>query len=284
MNNTAVPGTQAVRRAVSVLKAFDDDHPEWSAADLARFLDLNRTTAYRLLRALEEEGLLLRHPESDAYRLGPEAIALGARAARSSDLRSAARRALESLAEAVGETSTLEVLAGGETLILDEVPGPSVLAPAVSIGTRWPAHATSTGKVLLADALAEGSAAGWADGLPRRLPRYTERTLVSREALRRELEEVARRGFATAGDELEVGFVAVAAPVRDGRGEVVAALSVGGPASRLTAERMPEVASRVRAAGEEVSRRLGARPRGAARDGGRVDGDGAVPPDGNRGE
>lgn len=262
-SDASVPGTQSVRRALALLAAFDDRHPEWRTAELARELELNRTTAYRLLSALEHAGFLKQDPETDAFRLGPEAIALGARAARQSDLRTAARPELESLADEVTETATLEVLVGGETLILDEAPGPAVLGPSMEIGTRWPAHATSSGKALLAWAVGEvdGPAGDPLDALPEPLPRYTERTPGTREELRAELARIRETGFAIVRGELEESCVAAAAPVRDGSGKVVASVSVAGPGSRLAPERLEAVARRVREAGRRISGRLGAAER-----------------------
>src|SRR3970282_1195809 len=144
------PGAQAVARAIAVLKAFTDSNPQLTLAEITRATRLNRATAYRLLAALEKEGWVARNKESEACRLGPEAITLGARALRANDLRSVSRAELEALAQAAGETATLEVLADGEVLILDEVHGHHLVGSTPSIGTRWPAHATSTGKVLLA--------------------------------------------------------------------------------------------------------------------------------------
>lgn len=257
-----------MRRALALLESFDDANPEWRASELAKETGLNRTTVYRLLSALEHAGLLRQDPRTDRYRLGPGAVALGARAARQSDLQSAARPELESLAEDVGETATLEVLAGSETLILAEAPGPAVLGLSAEIGTRWPAHATSSGKALLAwsgdDGSGSGPGSGTGDGDPDLsaladpLPRYTGRTLTTREALRRELERVRERGFATAENELEKGYVAAAAPIREGSGDVVAAVSVAGPASRLSADRLEGVGRRVRETALRISRRLGA--------------------------
>lgn len=256
----AVPGTQSVRRALAVLAAFDDRTPEWRATPLARELGLNRTTVYRLLTALEHAGYLRRDPDGDAFRLGPESVALGARAARTSDLRSAARPALEALADEVGETATLEVLAGTETLVVDEAPGPAVLGPSMEVGTRWPAHATSTGKVLLAwdGGGGEGPREEALAALPDSLPAYTERTPGTIDELRGALARVRRCGGATVVDELEEGYVAAAAPVRDASGRVVAAVSVAGPASRLDPERLDEVSRRVREAGRRISEALGA--------------------------
>jgi DNA-binding IclR family transcriptional regulator len=245
------PGAQAVARAIAVLKAFTDSDPQLTLAEITRATRLNRATAYRLLSALEKEGLVARDRDSEAYRLGPEAIALGARALRANDLRSVSRAELEALAQATGETATLEVLADGEVLILDEVHGHHLVGTAQSIGTRWPAHATSTGKVLLAHAPASA--------LPRALPQLTGKTITKPEALRRELAHIRERGYATAVEELELGFTAVGAPVRNQEGEVVAAISLGGPSARLTASRIEEIVGLVREAAERISQRLGYR-------------------------
>jgi IclR family acetate operon transcriptional repressor len=138
-------------------------------------------------------------------------------------------------------------------LILDEVMGSYVLGNAQSLGTRWPLHATSTGKAVLA-AL---PAAQRSRLLPGRLARLTEHTITQSAALRRDLERVAEQGYATAVEELELGFVAVGAPVRNFEGRVLGAISIGGPTVRLTAARLPTLGQAVRDAAADVSRRLG---------------------------
>lgn len=247
-------GTQSVRRAIALLKVFSDERPDWGLTEIAREAELNKTTVYRLLTALEAEGMVARSSAGDTWRLGAATITLGALALRSSDLVTAARLELETLVRETGETATLEVLAGDEVLILDGVEGPSVVGASSEVGTRWPAHATSTGKVLLAAAAADGEPPG-------RRPRQklTPRTITDPDGLGRELEEARKRGWATAVEELEKGYVAVGAPVRDHIGRAVAAISVGGPAARLTAKRIPPLARRVVAAADRISRRLGAR-------------------------
>lgn len=244
------PGTQAVVRAVRLLKACAG-HPAPRLGDLCRSQGLHKTTAYRLLSALENEGLLER-TEDEAYRLGPEMVALGNQALGAPQLRDAARRELGALAEATRETATLEVLAGDDVFILDEAMGGRVVGTVPSVGTRWPAHATSTGKVLLAYRTNGHSTA-------RRLPGFTPRTIVDPSALARELARVRRRGYAVSTEELEPGFVAVGAPVRAADGTVVAAISVGGPRTRLTAHRIAEGARLVRGAAARISRTLGYR-------------------------
>lgn len=248
------PGTRAVVRAIAVLKAFGGERSAWGLTELAEELSLNKTTVFRLVGALEREGMLTRDPGRDVYRLGPELIVLGAHALRSADIREAAHAQLKLLAERTGESATLEVLMGEDTLILDEVLGRFRLGGSAEIGTRWPAHTTSTGKVLLAAALQQGCA------LPSSLEARTPQSITSVARLERELSHVIEQGYAVAMEELEPGFVAIGAPVHNHEGRVIAALSIGGPTGRVTADRIPDLGALVRSAADEVSRHLGASP------------------------
>jgi DNA-binding IclR family transcriptional regulator len=250
----AFPGTRAVVRAVAVLKAFDGARTAWGLTELAHELSLNKATVFRLVRALEQEGMLTREPGRDVYRLGPEMIVLGAHALRSAELRTIAHAQLQMLAESTGESATLEVLVGDETLIIDEVLGRFRLSSGAELGTRWPAHTTSTGKALLA-AIRRGGGA-----LPRCLEARTDKTITSAARLERELARVSDQGYAVANEELEPGFVAIGAPVHNHEGRAIAALSIGGPTGRLAAERIPALGALVRSAADEVSRSLGASP------------------------
>ena len=251
----AIPGTQAVARAVALLKVFSDAQPEWRLTDLARAAHLHKATAHRLLATLEREGMVVRDASREHYRLGPEAIALGARAARASDLRSVAAPELQALATANGETATLEVPVGSDMLILDEVAGGALLGAVPEIGTRWPIHATSTGKALLALLPTQLRR----DYLRTRLTRHTDRTIVSAAALERELDRIRRKGFAVAAEELERGYLAIGAAVRDHDGRPVAAISLGGPRLRFPATRVETLGRHLHAAASRVSAALGYR-------------------------
>lgn len=252
----AYPGTQAVRRAVRLLKALGSQAGEPALGELVRAVGLNKTTAYRLLTALEAEGLVERGG-SEGYRLGPELLALGARALGGHDLREAARGELTALARKTRETAYLEVRVGGETLILDEVMGSHRVGTTPSVGTRWPAHATSTGKVLLAALDDEGLDAL----LKPPLAALTPRTITDPLELRRELQRVRERGYATGIEELEPGFMAVAVPVYARDGRVVAAAGIGGPRVRLDPERLAVIAKTLPSHAARISERLGAAPR-----------------------
>jgi DNA-binding IclR family transcriptional regulator len=170
------------------------------------------------------------------------------------DIREAARPELRALAESTGEDATLEALVGTEVLILEEERGHGLLSLGTELGTRWPAHATATGKVLMA--FSEVEMEEPADGL---VP-LTKHTIVSWEEWKRSLEEIRKKGYATNLEELEYGYQSVAAPVRDRKGRVFAALSVGGSVHRVTGSRIPDLAESVREAALRLSERSGFRP------------------------
>jgi DNA-binding IclR family transcriptional regulator len=248
-------GTQSIRRAVALLEAFGDDRPAWSVSDLAEAVALNRTTVYRLLTALESVEYVARDPATDTYRLGSGLIALGARAQRANPARELARPELEALAAATGETATLELLSDREMVIIDEVPGGHVTSGSQHIGSRWPVYATSTGKAILAHLPANELGRA----LSRAFRPLTAHTLTGREQLLICLEEVRRDGYGVAVEELELGFVAVGAPLLDATGRPIAAISLGGTRTRLTDERVPAIGRLVRAAAGRISHQLGYR-------------------------
>jgi len=224
----APKGTQAATRAVGLLKAFSDAEPELSLSDLCQRMNLTKTTAHRLLGALEAEGLIGRNPRSGRYRLGVGLLALGARALRSNDLRDRARPALEWLRRESGETATLEIAVDGKMLILDELHTGHLVSAAGNVGSRWALHATSSGKALLAHRQDL-----W-EQLAEPLPRFTANTITSRDELSRQARQALVQGYATAEEELEQGYSAVAAPLFGPLGEVEAALSLGGPSGRIS--------------------------------------------------
>jgi len=253
MNKKTYPGTQSVQRAMSLLNAFTDTQPEWGLNDLAQAVNLNKTTAYRLLSALEIEGIVARDEHSGGYRLGPGAIILGGRALRTNNLNIVSHTELGKLAEVTGETVTLEILIDCDVLIIDQVQGSHVLGAAQDIFTRWPAHATSTGKVLLAYLpviLCE-------ELLSAPLERYTENTITDLNELQEELTRIRTRGYGTVYEELELGFVACAAPIFNHNGRVDAAISVGGPNVRFQSERMQELVEVVLQAAGRISQKIG---------------------------
>ena len=251
----AYSGTQAVRRAMALLERFSDERPSWNVTDLAEAVNLNRTTTYRLLTALESADLVRREADGDSYRLGAGLIVLGGRAQRANRLRPLAHPELTQLVEATGETATLEILVEGEMLIIEEVVSERLLSGTQSIGTRWPIYATSTGLALLAH-LPEAQVAELLAGS---LTAITTKTETDAGRIRARLAQAHQQGYAVLAEALELGYVAIAAPILNVTGHPIAALSVGGPLVRLTDERVEEIGRLVHEAAGRVSYQLGFR-------------------------
>ena len=236
MRDQAPPqGAQAALRAIRLLKLFTAEAPELPLAEMSVLSGLNKTTTHRLLQALLSEELLDRNPGTGAYRLGPGMMALGVQALSSNDLRIRARPLLRRLAEETGETATLEVPIDDTMLILDEVVSKHFVGASGNVGTRWPIHATSTGKALIA------FEKHGPDRLRAALPSLTAKTITELDVLERQLGDIRRRGFAETVDELEEGFSGVGAVVRGGMGEILGALSICGPSQRLSESRRAQL-------------------------------------------
>jgi len=216
-------------------------------------LGVTKATASRLVSTLAGHGLVEQNPATDKYRLGFGLVRLAGAAVAGLDLVRQARPVLQDLAERTEETVNLAVLDGDVAVNIDQIAAPRLVVNVNWVGKRTPLHCTSNGKVLLG-----GLPDDERDRLLREpLERLTRATIVDADLLRAQLLEASVRGYATTIEELEVGLNAVAAPVRGADGDVRAAVSVAGPAYRMTPARMPEFGAMVRQAGEEVSRRMG---------------------------
>ena len=251
------PGTQSVLRAISLLKCFDDEHPEWNLSTLTHALSLNKTTVFRLLSALESEGLVTRGSDGESYILGSEFVAMAGYALRNSDLRSTVRPALEHLAETTSETASLEILSGGEMLIIDEIVGGHLVSGVRSIGTRWPLHGTSTGLAILA-AWPSQKRESYLSG---DLKAITSRTVTEPKVLRKLLSRFSAQGYALSDEMLEPGLVAIGAPLVNYDQQVEAAISIYGPKSRLDEQHIQMMGVLVRDAASDISAKLGFRLR-----------------------
>lgn len=245
---------QSVDRALETLELLAE-HGESGVTEVADLLGVHKSTASRLLSALEARRMVEQGGERGRYRLGGGVLALAGAVAGQMDLVRAAHGVCEALAEQVGETVNVAIADDGDVVNVDQARGGAAISTQNWVGERTPAHATSSGKVLLAF--------GAMPRTPGRGPlaRFTDRTITDRRALAAELDEVVERGHAVADGELEIGLLAIAAPVRDAGGSVVAAISASGPGYRLDGERRAQVAADLVVAADEVSQRLGWRRR-----------------------
>lgn len=214
----------AVERALRILDAFTRLPGDAGTNELARLTGINASTVSRTLSTMVDAGYVVHLPDSGRYRLGPHLLRLANHALSSLDLRGQARPHLTALEAATGETATLSLPGDPDAITVDFVTSRSSVASVARVGRPSVAHATATGKVMLAFA---GSAP------ERPLERYTEHTLVDRAALALEVDQVRRQGWARAVGEREPDLNAVAAPAFGVRGELIAILGLQGPAGRF---------------------------------------------------
>jgi DNA-binding IclR family transcriptional regulator len=251
---SSVSTLQSVGRAITILKALGDAASDMGVTDLSQRLGLPKSTVHRLLTTLEQEELVEQDPSTEKYRLGVGLVRLAEPVLIRMDLQQVAQPHLRALAEACQETVNLSILTGDDKVInIASFPSPRLVRNVGWIGREMPPHSVSSGKALLAH-------------LPKQrverilaaeLPRFTARTITDPTRLTEDLAQVRQRGYAVAREELEEGLSAVAAPIVDHEGHVIAVISVSGPSFRLTEERLEELAEMTRTAAQAVSHQLG---------------------------
>jgi DNA-binding IclR family transcriptional regulator len=249
---SSVAAVQSVDRALSVLEILAA-HGEAGVTEVAAELGVHKSTAFRLVAVLESRGFVEQLADRGKYRLGFGVVRLAGAAAAQLDIAQEGRPICEALAADLEETVNIAILDSDRAVNVSQVRGPAALSTHNWVGQGTPLHATSSGKVLLAhapDAVRKAF-------LSRDLVRFTPATITDAEALQDHLDRIVEHGWGSTVEEFEVGLNAVAAPVRDADGDVIAALSVSGPSFRMDAADFPKVARRLVAGADERSKRLG---------------------------
>jgi len=247
--------TQSVSRALAILACFTDETPSLRVTDVSARLGLTPSLVSRLLSTLEHEGFVERAEDTGFYRLGRVVITLAGVALNHTHLRVEALAEMHRVANRLGLGVNLAVLDDNSIFYLAHVDGPEAPRAYTLIGRHNPLHATGMGKVLLA----------FLDDAPRKaylekllLHAYTTNTVTDRRVLDEELAQVRLRGWALELEELALGRACIAGPIRDGRGVVVAALSISGPLSVFRwNERHEELVGTIIETTDRISVRLG---------------------------
>jgi len=242
----------SVNRAISILQVLARRGPT-TVTEIASEMSVHKSTVFRLLATLDARGLVDQTSTRGRYQLGYGVVQLAAGATRKLDLAVISRRICQALAEEVGETVDIAIHDDNAVLSIDQVIGAAGMATVNWVGRRTPMHATSARKVFLAHM----SPAERADSLSATLERFTEHTITSRRKLEEQLQTVREQGYGFTLEEYDVGLAAVAAPIRDLEGDVVAAVSLSGPNFRINPDTIPLVAEHVMAAALEISQRNG---------------------------
>ncbi|GAA1676105.1 IclR family transcriptional regulator domain-containing protein [Fodinicola feengrottensis] len=220
---------QSLERGLAVIRAFDADHVQLTLSDVARATELTRAAARRFLLTLVDLGYV--RFDGRLFSLTPRVLELGYSYLSALTLPEVAAPHLERLAAEVRESSSVSVLDGDEVVYVARIPTSRIMTVAISVGTRFPAYATSMGRVLLAG---KPDTDDWAD----RLRPLTGRTITSPAALQAELIRVRTQGWALVDQELEEGLRSIAAPIHDRAGKVIAAVNVSAHASRVPLDDM----------------------------------------------
>jgi len=243
---------QSVDRALVVLEILGSLGTA-GVTEIAAELGVHKSTVSRLIAVLESRGFVEQLSDRGKYRLGFTVVRLAGSTSARMDLAKASQPFCDELAALTGETTNVAILDGDRIINIVETIGSAEIALRSWVGQSCPAHATSSGKILLTS-LSQNELRGL---LPDRLAVFTERTVATRAALEQDLLSYSRAGWASVCDELEVGLNAVAAPVFDHTGKIIAALSVSGPGYRLQTADFEGVAQQTMAAAARISRRLG---------------------------
>jgi DNA-binding IclR family transcriptional regulator len=247
------PKVQSVDRTLDVLEALATRRSATGISELAQIVGLHVSTVHRLLATLVDRGYVRQDPESSRYHLGSRIFTLSSAADIHLDLRLVARPYLERMMRHSGETANLVTASDREVVYLDQVASMHLVKMFTAPGMRVPFYCTGTGKAILAfkpldfvESVLQGP-----------FKRYTPHTHVSRAAIEKELAQIRRLGYSVDNEEMEEGVRCLAVPIFDRRRQVVGALSVSGPTTRMTLERVDKLASNARAIADELSRQLG---------------------------
>jgi DNA-binding IclR family transcriptional regulator len=246
---------QAVSHALDLLEQFQGDVDELGVTELSKRLKLHKNNVFRLLATLESRGYIEQNRATENYRLGLKSLELGQTFIKQMGLLRQAKPILEKMVGQCNETSYVAIFKEGYIVYLDVIETDLTVRVVSRVGSRLPAYCTAAGKIHLAFMSDEEIDAA----LPaRELKGFTPETITDREKLRKELRDIADKGFAIDNEELDLGVRCVAAPIRDYTRRIVGAVSISGPSMRLNDERIEkELVPLVLQAGDELSTRLG---------------------------
>ena len=245
---------QVIDRALSILDMLSAQGPDLALGEISDKLELHKSTVHRLIMVLERHKLIERNPVSGRYRLGLKLFELGTQALAQLNLRDRARPFLERLVLETSETVHLCVLDDSEVVYLDKVEPERSVRMATSVGRRNPAHCTAVGKAMMAYLpLAQVESIVRKQGMKA----VTSNTITNFLELKKELAAIRERGYSVDNEEIEEGVRCVGCVVRNFSGDPVAAVSISGPAFRVTLEKVPVLATAVVAAARGLSQGLG---------------------------
>ncbi len=245
----ASSGLDSWHRASGLLDTLSASHEALGVSALSAQLRLPKSTVARYLSVLHELGFVQQSPDDQRYRLGPKLYILGRAVPLDALVRDAARPHLVALTEAMGETTILTVVDGLTALCIEKIESPYAMRLTARIGERVPLHCGSSPRCLLAY-LPEAERDAY---LARPLVAFSPNTITDPAILRRAIAATRTSGYVISRSEIDEGMISIAAPIGDGCDRVIAAVSMAGPAIRITEERLPAVIAAVRETAAAIS-------------------------------
>ena len=237
-------------KALITLEAMSRYERDVDLSSLARDVKMPKSTLVRLLKAMLRHAIVQQDPRTRRYRLGTALMHLGRAAQRQFDIERIVRPFLAELTKATGETASFAILEGDRAVYDVQVLSNSIIRGAPPIGASLGLHCTAVGKVLLTSfSETELEALVNKHGLPR----HTDKTIVNAGRLRKELEKIRRTGYALDNEEAEPGGRCIAAPILDDRHEVIAAVSITGPTTRMPMDQIDNLAGIVKRTAQKIS-------------------------------
>lgn len=245
---------QSLAHGLDVLDILvEADRPQ-GVTELARMLNLDKSTVYRLLSTLAGRSYIIQETDTRRYLPSLKIVSHGRKILNDIQLRSIAKPYMKKLSKSTGESSDLAILAGLRVIHIDHEESDASLNVRAVTGQVSPPHCTALGKALTVEHSVEEIKSLYKDF---ELERYTSRTITSLDELTAHLDAVKKRGFALDEEEHIVGVSCIAAPIYDHNNKVVAAVGISGPSIRVTSDRIPGLAPKVVDAAREISLKIG---------------------------
>ncbi|MFT9848359.1 IclR family transcriptional regulator [Aneurinibacillus sp. REN35] len=249
-----MPIIQSVERALLILDLFDEYETELKITDISARMNLHKSTVHSLLKTLQKFHYIEQSTENGKYRLGMKLFERGNFVIQNLDMRAVAKNHLTELSMKTGNTIHLVILDGKEGVYIDKVEGSSATVLYSRIGRRIPIHCSAVGKALVAFKSQTELGAILTDY---EYGSNTPNTITSEKDFLAELQKVREQGFALDNEENEPGVACIAVPIRNHTGQVVAAMSMSQPATRLNTQTIEESMSMLKEAAQQISVKLG---------------------------
>lgn len=246
---------QAIERAISILNCFSKNSRELQLAEIAEETGINKSTVHGILGTMKYHGFINQDEKTQKYRLGLELIKYGDIVLGSIDISTIAKPVICMMSRLIGETVHIGILDGPDIVYIHKAEPDESIKISANIGSRNPLYMTADGRAILANIDEEKAL----KIIPESMKKFTQTTISDREALMAELRKIRINGYALDNEEIMEGIVCIAAPIFDYSGEAKYGMSIIGPSSRLTGEKLKECIEIIKIKAREISDEIGYR-------------------------